>query len=97
MANLLSVERLDSRVAGEIANDFFMVNIQMNHFIFRVSYLDESRGLKREAWIRPTKILYPANYSLQYKRIENEQEMWEKVDEAVKLHVFNIGIRLVDN
>ena len=95
--DLLSVEKLDKRIAEDIANEFFMVNIQMNHFIFRVTYLDESMGLKREAWIRPTKALYPKSYQLRYKKIENEQELWDRVENNLKLHVFNIGLRLVDN
>ena len=91
------MEKLDKTIAEDIANEFFMVNIQMNHFIFRVTYLDESRGLKREAWIRPTKLLYPKTYRLQYKKIENEQVLWDRVENNLKLHVFNIGLRLVDH
>lgn len=96
-ADLINVKKLDKRIADDIANDFIMVNIQLNHFIFRVTYLDESKGLKREAWIRPTKVLYPKNYRLRYKKIENEQVMWDRVENNLKLHVFNIGIRLVDH
>lgn len=96
-ADLLSVEKLDKRIAEDIANEFFMVNIQVHHFIFRVTYLDESRGLKREAWIRPTKILYPKSYRLRYKKIENEQELWDRVENNLKLHVFNIGLKLIDH
>lgn len=96
MVNLLRVEKMDKEIAKKLANDFFKVSIQMHHFLFRVSYLDESQGLKREAWIKPTTILYPANHQLQYKRIDNEQKMWDKVQDNLKLHVFNIGLSLID-
>ena len=94
--NFPRVKKMDKKIAGAIVNDFFVVSIQMNHLLFRVSYLDESKGIKREAWIKPTQILHPINHKLQYRTIENEQEMWDRVQDDLKLHIFNIGLGSVD-
>jgi hypothetical protein len=73
-----------------------MVCLHVGNFLFRVSYFDESNGLKREGCIKPTTFLFPFGYDIPFKSIENEQEMWNAVENNLKLSVFNIGISLTD-
>ena len=92
--NLLRLNSFDSKTAKELTSDFFMVCIQIGHFLFRVSYFDESKGLKRESCLKRTRILHPHNRTLQHKIIDNEQKKWEAVDS--KFHLFRYAMSLTD-
>lgn len=97
LGSLLRLKVMDKVIANDLTKDFFMVSIQIGNFLFRVSYFDETKGLKREACIRPTAILYPYGYKMPYLKIDNEQERWEEVEGKLKLYIFNIGLSLTDN
>lgn len=97
LGNLLRLKLMDKVIADNLTEDFFMVSIQIGHYLFRVSYFDESKGLKREGCIRPTNMLFPYGYKMPYFEIDNEQERWQQIDNKFKLHIFNIGLSLTDN
>ena len=92
----LKLKRMDKTAANEIALDFFMVTIQIGHFLFRISYFDESRGLKRVSWIKRTTPLFPYNYNLKYSEIKQEEDKWNQIEDSIKLHIFNLGLMLTD-
>ncbi len=90
------LKKMDLKVANEIAEDFFIVSIQMGNFLFRISYLNEIKGLKREGCIKQTEILFPFKFDLPYFKIENEQDTWYKIENKLKIHIFNLGLSLID-
>lgn len=95
--SLLRLKIMNKVIATDLTKDFFMVSIQIGYLLFRVSYFDETKELKREGCIKPTAILFPYEYNMPYLKTENEQKRWQEVGDKFKFNIPNIGISLTNN
>jgi hypothetical protein len=96
LGSLLRLNSFDRMLAEVMTKDFFMVSLQIGNFLFRVSYFDESNGLKREVCIKPTISLFPYKIELPFNFNSEAEELWKKTQNSLKLHIFNIGLSLTD-
>jgi hypothetical protein len=91
----LKLNKIDPERGKELAANFFTCSIQLNHLLFRVSYLEPEIPLVRETTLKNTLSLFPFKYEIVHRSIPNEHELWEKViNDNLELHLFGIALIL---
>lgn len=91
----INVKKMSMDIAKEIARDFFKVTIQIGELVFRISYLDESKGLRRTTFGERTKVIFPIGYDLPFFTNAEADTIWRNLDSVQKLRLFHTaGIQL---
>lgn len=85
--------------AIELAENFFVVSIQIGKLLFRLSYLDTDSPLQRKICLIRTKVLYPKEYQLPFHQLKEnkEEEILSRISDKLELYMFNSGIILTDS
>lgn len=96
--NLIKLREIPIERAKEMTTNFFTCSIQLNHLLFRISYLEPSLPFKRETTLRQTKKLYPFEEKINHKVLQNDKEIWDNVViNGLELYLFGMGLILVEN
>ncbi len=91
----VKLKKMDSKEAFEISKGFFKASILIGKLLFRISFLDESKGLNRLSYIKETSVLYPDNYKLSFETNEQTTSQWKQTEKKLKIKIFNlIGLML---
>lgn len=96
ITSIFRLENFDLGNAQKLGLNYFQACIHIGNFLFRVSYWDDSTGLIREISLKPTKILYPSNKQLNYYNPEGAEDLFNKTEGKLQLHLFSIGLSLTD-
>jgi hypothetical protein len=75
--NSLKLNKLELERAKELAENFFTCAIQLNHLLFRVTYLEPEIPLVMETVLKKTLKLFPFAYEISHKEINDECEIWQ--------------------
>lgn len=89
------VNKMSATDAFLVHKEFYKCCIQIGHLVFRISHLDESKGLKRNSFIKKTDLLFPENHI--YLHTENEQTniTWNELSDKLKFKCFlTMGLML---
>jgi hypothetical protein len=91
----INVKRMPMAVAQEIARDFFKVTIQIGQLVFRISSLDDSKGLQRSTFVERTNVIYPLGYNLSFFTNAEADKVWCELNPKLKLRFFHVaGLQL---
>jgi hypothetical protein len=91
----INVKRMPMATAQEIAKDFFKVSIQIGQLVFRISTLNDTKGLHRSTFVEKTHVIYPFGYNLPFFTNAEADKVWHELDPKLKLRFFHtVGIQL---
>jgi hypothetical protein len=94
---LLKLEKISNKIGSEMASNFFTCVIQLNHLLFRVSYLDKNIPLDRETTLRKTIKLFPYQSKTSHREVKDAEGQWASVSKSkLEMHLFAVGILLVE-
>lgn len=95
--NLIRLRKISLEKGKEMTTNFFTCCIQLNHLLFRISYLEPSLPFRRETALRQTLKLFPYGEKSDHRAINNDNMIWEKiVNDGIELHLFGMGLLLVE-
>ncbi len=97
---LLKLDKIPIAKGKQMTSNFFSCSIQLNHLLFRVSFLDFGTAVffNRETILKKTFILFPLGTIVPHRRIENDENYWTNmVHNNLEIDLFAInGILLVE-
>ena len=96
--NLLKLKKISLDRGKEMVNKFFVCSIQLNHLLFRISYLEPDIPLVRETVQVKTFKLFPFGAQTNHRIIHNEDKSWKKiVENNLEINLFGFGLILVEH
>lgn len=82
----------------ELADNFFIVCIQIGKLLFRISFLPPDSPLCRKTGLKRTNILFPWKSFLPFCNLDTDEETWSGVvAEDIEMQVFGSAMFLDDN
>jgi len=94
---MIKVKKISIERGKEMVANFLSCSIQLNHLLFRVSYLEPDIPLSRETTLKQTLKLFPFEKRTRHREIDNGDELWKKtIDDNLELDLFSLGLILVE-
>jgi hypothetical protein len=95
--NLIRLKKIQMEHGKEMVANFFTCSIQLNHLLFRISYLEPDVPFKREVTLKKTMTLFPFGNQTINNENKEEDKIWEKVvSDDLELYLFGMGLMLVE-
>jgi hypothetical protein len=91
----LELDKIPRERGKEMALNFFSCSIQLNHLLFRISFLNKHIPLERETILKPTFKLFPLRDFRPHRNKTGNAEQWAKIiQDKLELSVFGAGLLL---
>lgn len=93
----IKLKKIAKEPGKQMAANLLTCSIQLNHLLFRVSYILTDIPLVRETSLKETQILFPYRAVIQHRLIKNRDKLWQKtIDDDLELHLFAHTLLLVE-
>jgi len=96
--NLIKTKKISIDRAIEMTSNFFTCSIQLNHLLFRISYLEPTLPFDRITVLKETFKLYPFNCeTTKHFKIEDDDKFCKNfAEKGLELLLFDEGLILVE-
>lgn len=96
--NLIRLKKISLDKGKEMTSNFFTCSIQLNHLLFRISYLESTIPFDRVTSLKQTLKLFPYGCeTVKHLKTIDDEKLWENVIiNGFELYLFGMGLLLVE-